>query len=38
VTVYRPDGTARFLREHEVLEGEEVLPGLAIPLAELFGS
>ncbi len=37
VTVYRPDGTARFLREHEVLEGEEVLPGLAIPLAELFG-
>lgn len=38
VTVYRPDGTARFLREPEVLEGEEVLPGLAIPLAELFGS
>ncbi|MCS6963106.1 Uma2 family endonuclease [Thermoflexus sp.] len=37
VTVYRPDGTARFLREHEVLEGEEVLPGLVIPLSELFG-
>jgi Uma2 family endonuclease len=37
VTVYRPDGSARLLRDQEVLDGEQVLPGLAIPLAELFG-
>jgi Uma2 family endonuclease len=36
VTVYRPDGSARLLREHETLEGEDVLPGLSIPLAEVF--
>jgi len=36
VTVYRSDGGARLLREHERLEGEDVLPGLTIPLAELF--
>ena len=36
VTVYRLDGTARLLREHESLEGEAVLPGLTIPLADLF--
>lgn len=36
VTVYRADGSARLLREQEHLEGEDVLPGLAIPLAELF--
>jgi Uma2 family endonuclease len=36
VTVYRPDGSARFLRDKEVLEGEQVLPGLAVPLTELF--
>ena len=35
-TVYRADGSARLLREHESLEGEDVLPGLTIPLAELF--
>ena len=35
VTVYRADGSARLLREHDNLEGEDVLPGLAIPLAEL---
>ena len=35
-TVYRADGSARLLREHEHLEGEDVLPGLAISLAELF--
>jgi Uma2 family endonuclease len=35
-TVYRPDGSARLLREHESLQGEDVLPGLTIPLAELF--
>lgn len=38
VTVYRADGSARLLREGEALEGEDVLPGLHIPLAELFES
>ncbi len=36
VTVYRPDGSARLLREHDALDGEAVLPGLMIPLAEVF--
>jgi Uma2 family endonuclease len=36
VTVYRPDGSARLVREPESLDGEDVLPGLAIPLADLF--
>ncbi|MGQ0569034.1 MAG: hypothetical protein ACT4P5_05800 [Armatimonadota bacterium] len=36
VTVYRRDGSARLLREHETLEGEDVLPGLTIPLSEVF--
>ena len=35
-TVYRHDGTAQLLRETDVLEGEDVLPGLQIPLRELF--
>ncbi len=36
VTVYRPDGSARLLRDQEILEGEQVLPGLTISLGELF--
>lgn len=36
VTVYRPDGSARLLREGDVLEGEDVLAGLRISLAEVF--
>jgi Uma2 family endonuclease len=36
VTVYRPDGSARFLREHDTLEAEDLLPGLSIPLSEIF--
>lgn len=36
VTVYHPDGYARVLRETETLEGEEVVPGFALPLRELF--
>lgn len=36
VTVYRADGSARLLREHEAVDGEDVLPGLSIPLAEVF--
>jgi Uma2 family endonuclease len=35
-TVYRPDGSARLVRAPESLDGEDVLPGLAIPLADLF--
>jgi len=36
VTVYRPDGTARLLRETDTLEGENVLPGFTLPLQVLF--
>ncbi len=35
-TVYRPDGSARLVRENESLCGEDVLPGLSIALPELF--
>jgi Uma2 family endonuclease len=35
-TIYRADGSARLLREGDHLDGEAVLPGLAIPLADLF--
>ena len=35
-TVYRPDGSARLVRERETLDGEDVLPGLHIPLEALF--
>jgi Uma2 family endonuclease len=37
VTVYRPDGSARLLREPESLDGEDVLPGFSLPLVRLFG-
>lgn len=36
VTIYRPDGTVRVLRETETLEGEGVMPGFSLPLRELF--
>ncbi len=36
VTVYRADGSARLLREPDHLDGEGVLPGLTIPLADVF--
>jgi Uma2 family endonuclease len=36
VTVYRTDGSARLLRDHETLEGEDVLPGFSIPLSGVF--
>lgn len=36
-TVYRADGSARLLREGDHLDGEDVLPGLLISLAEVFG-
>ncbi|MSR20925.1 MAG: Uma2 family endonuclease [Gemmatimonadetes bacterium] len=38
VTVFRADGTARLLRETDTLNGEDVLSGFAIALAELFGA
>lgn len=34
--VYRADGTSRKLREHDVLDGEDVVPGFQLPLTELF--
>ena len=37
-TVFHPDGRARFLRETEWLDGEDVLPGLRISLEELFAT
>jgi Uma2 family endonuclease len=35
-TVYHTDGSARLLREADLLDGGTVLPGLLIPLRELF--
>ena len=35
-TIYRVDGSARLLREGDYLDAEDVLPGLRIPLAEIF--
>ena len=35
-TVYHRDGSARLPRESDVLDGEDVLPGLRIELRELF--
>jgi Uma2 family endonuclease len=35
-TVYRPDGSARVLRDEDTLEGEDVLEGFAVRLADLF--
>jgi Uma2 family endonuclease len=36
VTVYRADASARLVREPESLDGEDVLPGLALSLTDLF--
>jgi Uma2 family endonuclease len=36
VTVQRPDGSARTLRDHETLDGEDVLVGFSVPVSELF--
>jgi Uma2 family endonuclease len=35
-TVYRPDGSARLVRGDEFLDGEDVLPGFRVRLADLF--
>jgi Uma2 family endonuclease len=37
VTVFRPDDTIEVLREGDLLDGGDVLPGLSIPVAEIFG-
>jgi Uma2 family endonuclease len=34
--VYHPDGTARLVREHEALDGEDVVPGFRLSIGELF--
>jgi Uma2 family endonuclease len=34
--IYRPDGSARLVREDEALDGEEVVPGFLQPLGSLF--
>ncbi len=36
VTVYRPDGTVRLLRETDTLDGEDVVPGFSLLVGELF--
>jgi Uma2 family endonuclease len=36
VWAYKPDGTAKLYRSSDTLSGEDVLPGLAVPVAELF--
>lgn len=36
VTVHHPDRTARMLVEGEALDGEDVVPGFALPVAEVF--
>jgi Uma2 family endonuclease len=36
VTVHRPDGTGEVLSRHVALDGEDVLPGFRLPLADLF--
>ncbi len=36
VWAYRPDGTARLYRTTDVLSGEDVAPGLSVPVTQLF--
>jgi Uma2 family endonuclease len=36
ITVSRPDGTAEVRRTEDALDGEDVLPGLRVPVCELF--
>jgi Uma2 family endonuclease len=38
VTVFRPDATIDILREGDILDGEGVLPGFSLPVAEIFQS
>ncbi|PYV09182.1 MAG: Uma2 family endonuclease [Acidobacteria bacterium] len=36
VTAYRADGTAQLLRESDMLQGEDVLPGFSLRLGDFF--
>ena len=36
VWAYRPDGTARLYRAADTLQGEDVLPGFTMPVADVF--
>jgi Uma2 family endonuclease len=36
VTVHHPDRTARTLREHDTLDGEDVLPGFQVRVGDIF--
>ena len=36
VTVYRPDGSTQLLRGNDLLEGEDVIPGFAMRVSELW--
>ncbi len=36
VHIYRPDGSAAVLDERGTISGEDVLPGLEIPVASIF--
>lgn len=36
VTVFTPDGLGRVLREHDVLDGGDVLPSVQLAIADLF--
>lgn len=36
VTVFRPDAPERILNEDDTLDGDNVLPGFTLPLADLF--
>ncbi len=36
VTAYLPDGSARVLRDRDMVEGGDVVPGFALPVRELF--
>jgi Uma2 family endonuclease len=36
--VYRPDGSARMVREAEVLEGEDILPGFTLEFGRLLNA
>ncbi len=37
VVVHHPDGTARTLQTRDTLSGQNVLPGFACPVADIFG-
>ena len=36
VTIIRPDGALKLLEEGDTLDGDDVLPGFSVPVAEIF--